>query len=915
MVSTYHGIETGRTALLYFRKGMEIAGMNTTKAITEGYSRQVVNTAANPALEERTNFSMLGTGVGITSIERMRDIYLDSRLTRSKVEQAYWSTMTAGVSRVEKFITTTSEKGLNNFIDDFWTAVQDVHTYPNDPAVRANFLAETDTLSNFINSLASTYNLYRDELNSDVKAMVQDANSYIDQISVLTKAIRSVLQAGGEPNELLDKRDLLAEKLCILTGAEVSRPVDELDGDYKINLNGKLLIQGGFKRDLVLVENPANKGYYDVQVEYNQYDITSDPDVAGVIIETGAAMGGDCGVNGTHEADVMRTADETYWTVGCGLGQSEGGERVDGIKDPNASLNISASFALQVGSAGVRAVSEAFVKTPPGLGIVLGPPGPGELTEYTFRISSGDFETAVNIKWNAAPPVTTPPTLPRWEVSDNLGNTTIGTGVDGALTVDDLGAFMAVKYSEYGLDVKYTDNTLTLETRDRQLMSINDLGGDLMRSCGLANKNPTVKIDITTEDSFQTIANKINNAYMFDRTYELDKDGNEIPKGNLKYDTDPPGVAPSSPDQWLHASINYDEKGECYLVLTSNTAGEAARINVLPGSVCGGGVSDMTAARLLGFVDVKLGDDGNQQFDADGNLLLTDVTTYIQFKDDGTLVDRYDPYGDVYVDDAWLKVDGREFISVSNAFSEARRVAEVGNAPVVTAEEVIRDVRMDLNGVGHTTILVRHHLTQGSIFASLQLRDDVLLGQMDVFDDMTYKLASEFNAIHYAGYGRGDYANTTGMGFFERITAKYGAFGQLKMDEKINFDETRFAAATGDGTGHSLGGSDGTNALSMARLKQTKLFHSGAANFDDLYAGFEAELGSFGSLAKTCQNAANYVGEQLTVQRESITGVNEDEEMLHLVEMNQGYNYASKYISALMGVLDQIIGGLGRVGI
>ena len=153
------------------------------------------------------------------------------------------------------------------------------------------------------------------------------------------------------------------------------------------------------------------------------------------------------------------------------------------------------------------------------------------------------------------------------------------------------------------------------------------------------------------------------------------------------------------------------------------------------------------------------------------------------------------------------------------------------------------------------------------------------------------------------------------MGFFERITGQYGAFGQLEMDEKINFDESRFAAATGDGAGHSLGESDGTNALSIARLKQAKLFHNGTANFDDLYAGFDAELGSFGALAKTSGGAADYVAEQLGLQRESIMGVNEDEEMLHLVEMNQGYNYASKYISTLMGVLDRIIGGVGRVGI
>ncbi len=64
MVSTYHGIETGRRAITYFRKTMEIAGVNTTKANNEGYSRQVVNSATSSALSATpTSSSHLGTGV------------------------------------------------------------------------------------------------------------------------------------------------------------------------------------------------------------------------------------------------------------------------------------------------------------------------------------------------------------------------------------------------------------------------------------------------------------------------------------------------------------------------------------------------------------------------------------------------------------------------------------------------------------------------------------------------------------------------------------------------------------------------------------------------------------------------------------------------------------------------------------
>jgi flagellar hook-associated protein 1 FlgK len=318
----------------------------------------------------------------------------------------------------------------------------------------------------------------------------------------------------------------------------------------------------------------------------------------------------------------------------------------------------------------------------------------------------------------------------------------------------------------------------------------------------------------------------------------------------------------------------------------------------------------MNVALLLGLVD-----DTHTSNPPVGITGQTAVTSYVQLKSDGTLIDRYTPYEDVYVDDAWITADGKEYISSTNEFKDARLVAAVGNAPADALSEFIPGIRMDLNGEGHTTVLVRHHLTQGAIFASIKERDDVLLAQMDIFDDMVYELATEFNAIHYAGYGSGDYANITGLAFFDTMTGKYGAFGNLNVDASIGFDDSRLAAATGDGSGRSLGVGDGTNALSIARLKQAKLFNNGMANFDDLYASFVAKVGAAGTLAKTALASEDYLVEQISVQRESVMGVNADEEMLTLVEMNQLYNYSAQYITTLFDVIDAIIGGVGTVGL
>jgi flagellar hook-associated protein 1 FlgK len=476
--------------------------------------------------------------------------------------------------------------------------------------------------------------------------------------------------------------------------------------------------------------------------------------------------------------------------------------------------------------------------------------------------------------------------------------------------VQDLGEFINANYGDY---VKapgevWDSGTLVLEGQNGHLLSISDMTGELMRSSGLANENPIVVIDVEAGDSLQTIANKINNAYMSDRAEVIEvADGDGIPDNYVPYTTYPADTPPSSPEQWVHASVELGEDGSYFLCVTSNVAGEANRINVLSGKVCGGDVNEMNVARVLGLVE----DIPDQ----------TNAASYIQLdRQNDAVINRYTEDGDVFVDDAYVSMDGREYLSSANDFKSARYIVPGGEALAAEMSDIYPGIRVSLKGEGGTTITVRHHLTSGEIFANLKLRDDVLLSQTDMFDEMMYQLATQFNAVHYSGYGTGDglgdgYGDVTGMAFFDAITGPYGAFGKLKVDDLVMSDQRRIASASGGGTGESLGSMDGTNSLSLAKLKQASLFLGGMADFNALYSNFVAELGAFGASAASALETQDYVVEQINAERASVMGVNTDEEMLSLVEMNQNFNYASQYISTLFQVIDQIISGLGRVGL
>jgi flagellar hook-associated protein 1 FlgK len=931
----FAGLSSGNVALSYYRRGLETAGHNIANVSTEGYARQRVNAAANAPINDGGFW--IGQGVDTTGITRMRDLFVDAQYRRELPKLGYWETRMSNIKNLEYYVGEYDRSTFQTALDDYWKSMEDVHTNPSVATTRETMLESTKSMIESLLNMRKNYDAYRADLNDRVSDMVNEANQLIDDIAVLCKDIAAAQNAGKNPNDLMDKRDLLAERLSKLTGATVGSPsLDETDGDYKIDLNGKLLVQGGAQyncdgteikntRHLVLVPMVGNLGYYDVQVEYNQYDHISDLSVASVIIERGATPPENCSRNGVHELFVERLANGRTWMVGGALGASAGGERLDTIYSKDQKLGINGTFSLEVGNAGVQAVSRSFVDyaSPGNNGILArAPQTSADEGEFKFRIAAGEFETYITARYNTGTNV--------WDFTSSAGTVpNLGTSAGSDLKVRDIAdavANVTLSSGELAFKTTYDGGTesLTIEGANipsmrGHLLSITDTMGTLAQNMEIANKNPAVEIVVTEDDSLTTIANKINDAYK-----------SELVLGNPPlYSTNPPGVAPSSPEEWLHANIIREPNGTYYLALTSNVSGEANRINVLPGSVCDAN-GDFSVAKLLGLVnsapsaDNPMGSTGYMQLNTDP----TAFTTIVK--------------GDVFVDDAYFIYDGKHFLSESNSFKDAR-VFKVDNGTSDPngwtwvnrmADQLDRfgtGIRLNLNGLNTryfdsgneysnnepVLITVRPHLTTGEIFATLECRDDMTLGFEDYLDQIAFEMVTEVNAVHYSGHGSGVNSETTGTAYYRHITARYGAsaVNKFAINDEIARDVSLIAAGSGDGYGHSRGAEDGANALAIAQLKQMKVLDNGTADFNQYFLKFVADLGTQGYTASYMLETQQDVANQLETLRDSVMGVNTDEEMMDIIRFQQGMNAISRYMTALDDMLDRVINGMGRAGL
>ena len=97
MGSTFSGIEVGKRSIMANTDAITTAGHNISNANTEGYSRQRVQIKEfdplyKPDLERLERPGLIGQGVDVQAINRIRDELLDERIVAQSNQESYWDT-------------------------------------------------------------------------------------------------------------------------------------------------------------------------------------------------------------------------------------------------------------------------------------------------------------------------------------------------------------------------------------------------------------------------------------------------------------------------------------------------------------------------------------------------------------------------------------------------------------------------------------------------------------------------------------------------------------------------------------------------------------------------------------------------------------------------------------------------------
>jgi flagellar hook-associated protein 1 FlgK len=247
-----------------------------------------------------------------------------------------------------------------------------------------------------------------------------------------------------------------------------------------------------------------------------------------------------------------------------------------------------------------------------------------------------------------------------------------------------------------------------------------------------------------------------------------------------------------------------------------------------------------------------------------------------------------------------------ELIDISS-FEDANGAVTVSVAtglPLVTAEDYWQlSTEPNVTGIeevvwvdadGNTTN-INAAISGGKLKGLIEVRDFIIPDYMTRLDTLAGAILTDVNLLHQAGF---DLNGTAGEVFFVGT----GTAADLEVNPNILGDLNLIAAASDAATVPG----DSRNAVNIANL-QYALNIGGTQSYNDYYGAIVRDVGNEVLQSDAYYNHQSDMMVQLENQREAVSGVSLDEEMINLIKFQNAYTAAARLITTADEMMQTVL--------
>lgn len=236
--------------------GIQVAGQNLMNADTPGYVREQTQLTTSSPKKTSQGYT-LGTGVEVTGVMQMIDLYLEERLRNSQSDAMNTATQSNVYNQLEFILSELSDQDLSSELDTFFNSISSILNQPESLSTRQMTVDEGERLATLIRSMSSSIINARLDINKEISSLADQINVLTTEIANLNRSIAQIeagKSAGNEAVGLRDQRLVALSNLSLLINIKTSEDASGVvtvycGGDMLISTEGAKPVTVGYKED------------------------------------------------------------------------------------------------------------------------------------------------------------------------------------------------------------------------------------------------------------------------------------------------------------------------------------------------------------------------------------------------------------------------------------------------------------------------------------------------------------------------------------------------------------------------------------------------------------------------------------------------------------------------------------------
>ena len=888
-------IGIGLSGLNSHQTALSVTGNNVANTNTQGYSRQQAIFVDNQSL--LTGAGYVGQGTSIENITRISRSFLIEQIRSDTTVYNERNAVLEQAESIDNLLASTTTgltPAMSNFFQSFQGAADDPTSIPQ----RQLLLTQSEGLVSRFHSLNDRLNAQEKTIEAELQAAVASINSLSQSLAELNQSISIATGAGqgSEPNDLLDQRDevlrQLSEYVSVSTFAQGS------DGQVNVFVgNGQPLVIGNRAGALGTTPSPTDASRLDITLS-----VTGSPQIV-----SNELSGGKIGGLLDFRDNDLATAINSMGRIAIVLSDTINAQHAIGM---DLEDNLGGLFFNDVNAESL-ARSRAFANsqnTPPADQIMrVNITDPSALTTDDYELkfegpSDRDYVIVRASDNDVVLQATLPDIYPAnievegFQVQFEAGTYKVGDRF--TLQPTKTGA------ADIGLTIDRVES-IALASPIRADASIGNTGNAQINLGKMLDVvNPITGQEIPLFATPEQLSPPLAIRFVTDTIYEV-MDA-----------SDPANLIPLSPpvnnqhyNQGLTNTLFTDDPGEVLM-----TASGADSLTVPPPAPSAGTLVNGFGAQNLSVYnrDLETGLVTTQTVPIGANEEASSIAESLRSMK-GIQASAYTQVRlDNFVDDGdanplALEINGEALtIPASAVFGPDALAEEINNNSALQALNIYavsdgvsleiygatgRDIQVVVGGVGDSVNVSKIDpyrpgapaLSPSQVVSSGE--GVVVGGAIDVTLSNGVNFTSNVSTV----FEQAPVGQSTYLGF------QFEFKGEPQKGDSFTID-------------YNTGGvSDNRNALALAAMESQGNVANGVVSYGDAYSQIIEEIGTITNRARLDTDSAQALLEQSENNRESISGVNLDEEAGRLIQYQAAYNASAQVVSIARELFDTLL--------